>query len=109
MQKSRISSLTAKRSDGNNGKTDQYYIALYSISMWIDFSLTSLFVFKGISSELADNLTEMSLSNTDMSPEDGEDAKEKTRLICQVLELQNTLDGKLRGTIFKVVEVQMVH
>lgn len=45
-----------------------------------------------IPSDLPNNLAEMSISNTDMSPEDGEDAKEKTRLICQVLELQNTLD-----------------
>ena len=31
----------------------------------------------------------------DCSTDDGEDAEEKARLICQVLELQNTLDGRI--------------
>ncbi|XP_071846904.1 short coiled-coil protein B-like isoform X1 [Apostichopus japonicus] len=47
---------------------------------------------EGVSQVLVHKIEEMSISNTDMSTEDGEDAKEKTRLICQVLELQNTLD-----------------
>ena len=36
------------------------------------------------------------LRGNDCPPDaDTEDAEEKARLICQVLELQNTLDGKL--------------